>query len=94
VGAVVGGAGNHLLGRRVLTTSRRAFGAAPNVLPVDLEPAPGSEKLEARMLRGARFIGSKLRRGPREIESLAETSIPDSSFADSSTPDSSSTDRE
>ncbi|MEJ6556063.1 hypothetical protein PQI51_13625 [Microbacterium esteraromaticum] len=94
VGAVVGGAGNHLLGRRVLTTSRRAFGAAPAVLPVDLEPAPGSEKLEARMLRGARFIGSKLRRGPREIESLAETSIPDSSFADSSTPDSSSTDRE
>ena len=69
VGAVVGGAGNHMLGRRVLTTSRRAFGLAPVVLPVELEPTPGSERLEARMLKGARFIGSKLRRTPREVES-------------------------
>jgi len=69
VGAVVGGAGNHMLGRRVLTTSRRAFGLAPAVLPIELEPTPGSERLEARMLKGARFIGSKLRRAPREVES-------------------------
>lgn len=69
VGAVVGGAGNHMLGRRVLTTSRRAFGPAPAVLPIELEPTPGSERLEARMLKGARFIGSKLRRAPREVES-------------------------
>lgn len=69
VGAVVGGAGNHVLGRRVLTTSRRAFGLAPAVLPIELEPTPGSERLEARMLKGARFIGSKLRRAPREVES-------------------------
>ncbi|MDQ1128226.1 hypothetical protein [Microbacterium sp. SORGH_AS_0888] len=41
VGAVVGGAGNHLLGRRVLTTSRRAFGPAPALLPAELEPARG-----------------------------------------------------
>jgi len=57
VGAVVGGAGNHLLGRRVLTTSRRAFGAAPAVLPPELEPVPGSERLERRMLQGARALG-------------------------------------
>lgn len=60
VGAVIGGAGNHLLGRRVLNNSRRAFGAAPAWLPKELEPVPGSEKLEWRMLHGARLIGSNV----------------------------------
>jgi len=64
VGAVVGGAGNHLLGRRVLTTARRAFGAAPAALPAELEPTPGSERLEVRMINGARHLGSRLRRTP------------------------------
>jgi hypothetical protein len=58
IGAAVGGAGNHLLGRRVLTTSRRAFGVAPAVLPADLEPVEGSRKIELRMLHGARYAGS------------------------------------
>lgn len=58
VGAAVGGAGNHILGRRVLTTSHRAFGAAPIHLPLELEPVPGAEKTELRMLRGARFAGN------------------------------------
>lgn len=58
IGAAVGGAGNHVLGRRVLTTSRRAFGMAPAVLPAQLEPAPGAEKLEMRMLRGAQYLGT------------------------------------
>lgn len=58
VGAAVGGAGNHILGRRVLTTSRRAFGAAPIDLPRELEPVEGAEKLELRMLHGAQFVGS------------------------------------
>ncbi|KDA06062.1 hypothetical protein DC31_12605 [Microbacterium sp. CH12i] len=58
IGAAVGGAGNHLLGRRVLTTSHRAFGVAPAVLPAELEPVPGAEKLEMRMLRGARYAGN------------------------------------
>ncbi|MDQ0615903.1 hypothetical protein QF046_003544 [Microbacterium sp. W4I4] len=60
VGAVIGGAGNHLLGRRVLNNSRRAFGAAPAWLPKELEPVPGSEKLEWRMLHGARLLGSNV----------------------------------
>ncbi len=53
IGAAIGGAGNHILGRRVLTTSHRAFGAAPLTLPAELEPVPGAEKMELRMLRGA-----------------------------------------
>ncbi|OAN40001.1 hypothetical protein [Microbacterium sp. H83] len=57
VGAAVGGAGNHILGRRVLTTSRHAFGAPPLSLPAELEPVPGAERLESRMLHGARFVG-------------------------------------
>lgn len=58
VGAAVGGAGNHILGRRVLTTSHRAFGAPPLVLPAELEPVDGAEKVELRMLHGAQFVGS------------------------------------
>jgi hypothetical protein len=58
VGAAVGGAGNHLLGRRVLTTSRRAFGVPPAVLPAELEPVTGAERIETRALRGARYAGS------------------------------------
>lgn len=57
IGAAVGGTGNHLLGRRVLTTSRRAFGPAPAALPAELEPVAGAEKIEMRMLHGARFVG-------------------------------------
>lgn len=58
VGAAVGGAGNHILGRRVLTTSHRAFGTPPVTLPLELEPVPGAEKTELRMLRGARYAGN------------------------------------
>lgn len=58
VGAAIGGAGNHLLGRRVLTTSHHAFGAAPVDLPLDLEPVHGAEKLESRMLHGAQHMGT------------------------------------
>src|SRR5690606_31851241 len=81
VGAVVGGAGNHLLGRRVLRNSRRAFGVAPAWLPRDLEPVPSREKLEWRMLHGARLIGANVasrmkRRKPDatgEVESSSTT---------------------
>ena len=37
VGAVIGGAGNHLLGRRVVTSSRTAFGPPPPAFPLVLE---------------------------------------------------------
>lgn len=58
IGAAIGGAGNNLLGRRVLTTSRRAFGLAPEELPAELEPGEGAERIELRLLRGIRFTGS------------------------------------
>ena len=42
----------------MLTTSHKAFGSAPIDLPLELEPVPGAEKLELRMLRGARYAGN------------------------------------
>jgi hypothetical protein len=38
IGAVIGGAGNHLLGRKVVSSSREAFGPAPTAFPLILEP--------------------------------------------------------
>ncbi|MDT0158641.1 hypothetical protein Q9R19_13510 [Microbacterium sp. ARD32] len=71
VGAAVGGAGNHLLGRRVLSSSRRAFGFPPPWLPPELEPVAGSERLERRMLHGARLIGANV--ASRTADATART---------------------
>ena len=39
IGAVVGGTGNHMLGRKVISSARSAFGPAPEAFPFVLEPA-------------------------------------------------------
>lgn len=57
IGAAVGGAGNNILGRRVLVGSRRAFGMPPIDLPADLEPRPGADRLERIAGRGIRRAG-------------------------------------
>lgn len=56
IGAAVGGVGNHILGRRVLVNSRRAFGAPPAVLPPELEPRPGAQRLERSAGAGIRRV--------------------------------------
>ncbi|MET4781788.1 hypothetical protein [Glaciihabitans sp. UYNi722] len=38
IGAVIGGTGNHMLGRKVVSSSREAFGPAPEAFPLVLEP--------------------------------------------------------
>jgi len=38
IGAVIGGGGNHILGRQIIRTARQGFGPAPAVLPAWLEP--------------------------------------------------------
>lgn len=60
IGAVIGGAGNHLLGRRVLVNARRAFGVPPVVLPADLEPRPGAARLERTAADGVRRAGGAI----------------------------------
>ncbi|MBW9093168.1 hypothetical protein JNB62_05690 [Microbacterium jejuense] len=57
IGAAVGGAGNNILGRRVLTGSRRAFGMPPIDLPAELEPRPGADRIERVAGRGVRRAG-------------------------------------
>jgi hypothetical protein len=43
IGAVIGGVGNHLLGRRVITSSRTAFGPPPAQFPISLDAAPSQK---------------------------------------------------
>ena len=57
IGAAIGGAGNNILGRRVLTGSRRAFGVPPHALPPELEPRPGADRIERLAGRGIRRAG-------------------------------------
>ena len=44
IGAVVGGGGNHLLGRQIVRTSREGFGPAPATFPEWLAIVPKAPK--------------------------------------------------
>ncbi len=63
IGAAIGGAGNNILGRRVLVNSRRAFGLPPFSLPAELEPRPGATPLERAATRTIRRAGSAIADG-------------------------------
>ena len=69
VGAVVGGAANQILGRRVVNTARTAFGPPPRMFPASTEPkvvAPGpraSRKAERAVLAGERRAIRAAKRG-------------------------------
>ena len=81
IGAAIGGAGNHILGRRVLKQSRLAFGAPPPVLPLELEPRAGDGILQSatsRMTRAGAAVGDlavTTSRGLRAVASRATRSI-------------------
>ncbi len=60
IGAAVGGAGNHILGRRVVSAARRGFGPAPRDFAPGLEPKEGAQKIETRLLHGARVAGGSI----------------------------------
>jgi hypothetical protein len=49
IGAVIGGVGNHFLGRRVVTSSRSAFGPAPAHFPIALDAAPSQKPRKAAL---------------------------------------------
>ncbi|WP_285137063.1 hypothetical protein [Microbacterium sp. lyk4-40-TSB-66] len=80
VGAVVGGTGNHILGRRVLVNARRAFGSPPLELPADLEPRPGSERFERSAVGGVRrarsAIADAVGSAGRRTGSVARKALP------------------
>ena len=60
IGAAIGGTGNHLLGRRVVVGSRRAFGVAPLQYPAELEPRPGATRVERTAFGLVRRTGSAI----------------------------------
>jgi hypothetical protein len=70
VGAVIGGVGNNILGRRIVRAARSAFPAAPLTFPASLDAVP-REPREARVakeLRAAKVARAKKlppRLGPR-----------------------------
>lgn len=71
IGAAIGGTGNHILGRRVVSGARRAFGVVPGVFPVDLDPRPET----APLVRGAggiaRRVGGVVTGAGRRVGSVA-----------------------
>jgi hypothetical protein len=51
IGAAIGGTGNHLMGRKVVNSSREAFGPAPAVFPASLDAPSAREPRRPRILR-------------------------------------------
>ena len=79
IGAVIGGGGNHLLGRQIVRASREGFGPAPVTFPAWLEPrgkepkAPKTPKAvreprERRELRVPLPVIRMPRKRPRALE--------------------------
>ena len=60
IGGAVAGTGNHLLGRRVVVGSRRAFGVPPLQYPPELEPRPGATTMEATAFGVVRRAGTSV----------------------------------
>lgn len=52
IGAVVGGVGNHILGRHIVRNAREAFGPAPAWFDAELEPLPKAQRPK-RLRRGS-----------------------------------------
>ena len=73
VGAVIGGVGNRILGRHVVSASRDAFGPAPAVFPMDLHPdrevrGDDPADLAKSRRRAGRFFLLPRGKGARSIE--------------------------
>ncbi|WP_281652686.1 hypothetical protein [Microbacterium aurum] len=75
IGAAVGGTGNHLLGRRVVIGSRRAFGVPPVQYPAELEPRPGATRLETAAAGRLRRAGAAMTAGSRRVTDAVGTAV-------------------
>lgn len=89
VGAAVGGAGNHLLGRKVVKASRKAFGAPPMTLPVELEPTPGTERLGRGVERLRSAVASGVGAVGRTAGDIVARAVPRRSSTDAGSQESS-----
>lgn len=82
IGAAVGGAGNNILGRRVIVNARRAFGVPPVGYPLELEPKPGATRLEHSAIRVARRAGSAVSSAGRTAASTGRALLSRSGASD------------
>ncbi len=64
IGAVIGGTGNHLLGRKVIRSSRAAFGPAPASFPLVLES--DMRPVKVRTARARVSLPRFIRKAPRQ----------------------------
>jgi len=77
IGAVVGGAGNNMLGRKVIASSRDAFGVPPAVFPLELEPREGRGDGPRRLPRLPWRRAIEAPDAPGTTETPAQTGAPD-----------------
>jgi hypothetical protein len=78
IGAVIGGTGNHLLGRKVLQQSRLAFGSPPPTLPIELESREGDGAVKSaalRMSRAGAAVGGFAVTSSRELRAAAGRAV-------------------
>lgn len=60
IGAVIGGTGNHMLGRKVVSSSRDAFGPPPPQFPLVLEPKVREPKVKEPRVKEPRVKEPKV----------------------------------
>lgn len=74
IGAVVGGTANNMLGRRVVTSSRVAFGPAPEIFAPNLEPRVKAPKpVVAKSSSTISTIGPAIMRPMKQLGQLVPT---------------------
>ena len=73
VGAVFGGVGNNILGRRIVRSAREAFPAAPDTFPASLDAVPKAAKVP-KVEKGPR--AAKTPRAPRQVGTRRQLALP------------------
>ncbi|CAN5421242.1 hypothetical protein BH10ACT6_BH10ACT6_03930 [soil metagenome] len=77
VGAVIGGTGNHLLGRKIVRSAREAFGPAPATFPAELAVVMRTPRAPGSGVSGVlRMPGELARRVPGALSKLPRPSLP------------------
>ncbi len=73
IGAVVGGTANNMLARKVVTSSRLAFGPVPDVFPPNFEPRVKGIKVHSEVRKTQVIVRSLLARIPSRRPSRASS---------------------
>lgn len=60
IGAVIGGTGNHVLGRKIISSSREAFGPPPPYFPLVLEPKVKEPKVKGPKVKTSEVEASEV----------------------------------